>query len=677
MKAIIWKEWREALLIAASAMIAVSLICAWMLNQALTSNKPWENVWSQGVILPFTICAPLIGIKMGVLQILPELKRDQWAFLVHRPISIGTIFWGKVLAGLSLYFAILLLPLMGVALWLSRPGHTPGPFIGQMFLAPLADILGGVVFYFAAILVTLRFSRSRHSYVRLAAFIFALVCTGLSTGMLEFWQSLLVTAVGVFLAGSAAWGTFISFDNYQKQSIPSRAGLIVSLYIGIAIAIMTCVIFIASMMESAPSSYSFTNYRVDKAGRIVKVTQSNDGTMVEDLQGKIIKPLSDSPWTDVINETTLLVKQGPLRIEGYRSPQRYAWRVSTANSNGSSDWFFIANRQWFELYAPKNYQRIGFVGPEGFSPAPPQHPFKGPLRNSYYSGVNVVYGEMSIFQFGDGVYHIDFRSRRLQPLHRAASAQEDFEATDFIANNHLDKTTSWSSVVLAKGQLRFFSDQNKLRFTLPLELPSEEYSYLSLAPVSDDKLIVRENGYKAEGDKTVPLPSKVREVSGTGKVLRRYELPGIQNPPQLQQPLPYFMSAFIPPGAVALLSAYCALGSNLGNEGAMQMGKFLGYHAGFWWTFTLLTMLAALPCALLAWRFGVQHQASPKTRAIWALSVFFAGLFGLLTLLFLHEWPARLPCANCGTKRNVAQQTCAACAASWPAVPLDGTEIFA
>src|SRR5687767_7334689 len=98
MKAIIWKEWREMLLIAASGSLAVSLICAWMLHQALTANSPWNAVWTQGM-LPFTILAPMIGGIMGALQVVPELKRDQWAFLIHRPLALGTIFWGKVLAG--------------------------------------------------------------------------------------------------------------------------------------------------------------------------------------------------------------------------------------------------------------------------------------------------------------------------------------------------------------------------------------------------------------------------------------------------------------------------------------------------------------------------------------------------------------------------------------------------
>jgi hypothetical protein len=54
---------------------------------------------------------PLVGFLLGLVQALPESRRDAWAFLVHRPLSRGRIFWSKAIAGLLLYLAALLLPL--------------------------------------------------------------------------------------------------------------------------------------------------------------------------------------------------------------------------------------------------------------------------------------------------------------------------------------------------------------------------------------------------------------------------------------------------------------------------------------------------------------------------------------------------------------------------------------
>ena len=46
------------------------------------------------------------------MQILPELRRDQWAALLHRPVPRGTIFFGKVIAGLLLYLLATAIPFL-------------------------------------------------------------------------------------------------------------------------------------------------------------------------------------------------------------------------------------------------------------------------------------------------------------------------------------------------------------------------------------------------------------------------------------------------------------------------------------------------------------------------------------------------------------------------------------
>src|SRR5215475_8489354 len=51
---------------------------------------------------------PLAGLLMGVAQSFFETRPDNWAFIVHRPVSRGIVFSAKCLAGLLLlYFALL------------------------------------------------------------------------------------------------------------------------------------------------------------------------------------------------------------------------------------------------------------------------------------------------------------------------------------------------------------------------------------------------------------------------------------------------------------------------------------------------------------------------------------------------------------------------------------------
>lgn len=673
MKAIIWKEWREQLLCALSATIAVSLICAWMLHQAMTANQSWETVWTQGVMMPFTGLAPLVAAVLGTLQIMPELKRDQWAFLIHRPVSHGTIFWGKVVAGLSLYLLPTILPLLGLFLWLSIPGHTPGPFIGQIFLAPIADIFGGVIFYFAALLATLRLSKSRLSYFRILAFAVGLVCAAFSALMAEFWQSLAVSALGIFIVGNGAWGSFVSLDSYEKQPVSSRAGLITSLYVGVAATTIAGVAFVLTLVPTAPSNYWYTEYRVSKSSGIIKLTQSRSGATATDLQGKTLKSKdSNGVWSDLINETTLHLKAGTPYQESYRSSRRYALPISQIyQASNNENWFYLRGHRWFEVYNEENHQREGFLGPQGFSRLPPQQRFTDDLQDYF------LYSGNQIFQFSDAVYWIDLPARRISLLHQSPAGEKTFTAQDVSVNSYLGNNTSWGAVIVANQQIRFFSNKGQLRFVLPLQFAPADYPSLSIAPVSDSKLIVRQIGYKEIEGKTIELPMQVREVSGTGQIIKQYQVPPITNSSSYKSPSPYPCAVLVPPGAMALMATYGAVGTVIGNEQATYLWKSLKENPAQLWIFTLITMVVGLICAFFAWRFGSQHQVSSKTRWTWAIAVFFSGFFGLLTLFILREWPARIACENCGKGRSVAQETCAHCRDVWAPPALDGTEIFA
>ena len=61
--------------------------------------------------------------------------------------------WASVLlVVLTLYLAAMGIPLIGAAVWASMPGNIAAPFDWRMALPGVADILTGIVFYFAGIL---------------------------------------------------------------------------------------------------------------------------------------------------------------------------------------------------------------------------------------------------------------------------------------------------------------------------------------------------------------------------------------------------------------------------------------------------------------------------------------------------------------------------------------------
>ena len=81
---------------------------------------------------------------------------------------------------------------------------------------------------------------------------------------------------------------------------------------------------------------------------------------------------------------------------------------------------------------------------------------------------------------------------------------------------------------------------------------------------------------------------------------------------------------------------------------------------------------SALGCFVLARRHAFSHARCIS----WALVGFLFGWVGLVLMLVLREWPARIVCPKCGKLRVVTRDTCEHCGATHAVPTPDGTEIF-
>jgi hypothetical protein len=82
--------------------------------------------------------------------------------------------------------------------------------------------------------------------------------------------------------------------------------------------------------------------------------------------------------------------------------------------------------------------------------------------------------------------------------------------------------------------------------------------------------------------------------------------------------------------------------------------------------------ISGLICFLLSRRYACARMACIG----WAVCGLLAGPSGLLLLLAVQEWPARIECPKCHRLRVVTRESCEHCGAAH-AVPVpDGTEIF-
>ena len=139
MKTIIWKELRENLRWSALALLCLTLAEIYALCQQrnhATGGDVYNNltVCSSAFLMVTSFGYSLVGAALGVVQILPELRRDQWAALLHRPVSRSAIFFGKVCAGLLLYFLATAPPLLASVAYAAAPGQFPRqkPYIARI-----------------------------------------------------------------------------------------------------------------------------------------------------------------------------------------------------------------------------------------------------------------------------------------------------------------------------------------------------------------------------------------------------------------------------------------------------------------------------------------------------------------------------------------------------------------
>ena len=158
MKAMLWKELRENLKWGALAFLALIMGEFYALSAAHTSssdNYRDLTLMSSAFLLVSAFGCSAIGVGLALVQVLPELRRDQWAALLQRPVSRGTIFLGKVGAGLLLYLGATLLAFVASVAYVIMPGQFAAPMVPGMLIPGLSDLCLGMAFYSGTLLICL------------------------------------------------------------------------------------------------------------------------------------------------------------------------------------------------------------------------------------------------------------------------------------------------------------------------------------------------------------------------------------------------------------------------------------------------------------------------------------------------------------------------------------------
>lgn len=252
MKSLLWKELRQLAPWSALMLLATAAIMIGVLVSEFDGYR--TRVLVDEAFAAVVFVSGAAAILLGFLQTVLEVRRDQWAFLVHRGLSATQIFLAKVVAGLAAYAAITLVPVVIAAIWCGWGGVERFPFSWHQLRPMLVAIVASAGLYFATILGVVwkgpwYFSR----LLPLAAPVLVLIAV--VAFALEFTEYVplalfLLTVLAVGILGVAAWGAFVRAGEAPGRPISASVCLGIPVFVAIFGAGVGLFAFAAAIYEA-------------------------------------------------------------------------------------------------------------------------------------------------------------------------------------------------------------------------------------------------------------------------------------------------------------------------------------------------------------------------------------------------------------------------------------------
>jgi hypothetical protein len=692
MRSLIWKECRENL--------------KWVPLPMLLILSPMglfgpARLMALGYLFYVSLVAALFGAVLGFLQVFPESRGDKRSLLLHRPMSRSRIFLGKAIAGVGLYLLALGIPLACAVGLAATPGHVAEPFRWPMVLPWLADTLTGLVYYFAGMLTAQREARWYGSR-----------CLGLAAGLFcsiavwtvpEFRQALLVIGIMAGVLAVAAWGSFQAGGAYAPQPRLARIALAVTFLTGLSALGFTAKFFIGKHLEPGTRCA----YLLDRQGRMLDL-HDKDGEVqsVTDLDGELPQDFS-GVWPDLHALQEAAAPEARVdvaRRRSYRSCSGSLVKHGNETRPGNEAWWYVPDQGQLLGYDTISKRPIGSIGPDGFAPPgeQPKERFEGRL---YHVARFPEAAASDYLAFPGGVYAVGFRKRTVQTLFVPTAGE-----TVLWASRWEDKKSHSSLAFVGTDKSVHAVDEAGGRvFSVRLAYDLESYQILSVGRLENPARywVWFEPQWYLGAGRLETMPASVVEYDDTGReVVRRTLPPRPGRPGDARRPDPR-MLVFEPSSFVALSGLFTSpaeftllagtrqvlvseVRSNNGSEVPLVL-QFLFFSTQFFlpsvgylprtpgglvFGFAALMLLAAVASGLVCFLLARRHAFSRVRCMGWALCGLLWGPTGLLLLLALQEWPARIACPKCRKPRVVTRDTCEHCGAAHAAPVPDGTEIF-
>ena len=572
MRAIFWKEIRENLKWAAIAFIGYSLALA-MAWTAVSNSSDYAvnlSILSSSILSVTTLCACAFGAALGFLQILPEHRSDRWAFLVHRPIPVTTIFLGKVASGLALYFAAMLAPWLFLCWWASIPGHLCAPFEWGMGCGGLAVILAGTACYFAGMITSLR--RARWLGSKAFALLCAVWVTGASSGAVHFWAACAWIALMTAALAVAAHGSFSRNGVYTSQGLVSRLSLVAVFVVGLCMLVQGIGELCKAMIYNRSYYGNAITYGITKAGEPVKMFESGGQIRrVEDMAGndlKVRKDLLPSYANTLSRSVKMEATDADPREAGYLAYYRY---FAESASMPGTHWYYSRSARRLEAYDHDTRKLSGYLTPDGYHAASdgvPASAFPAAFQSN-----EPLYSMENEIVFGTKLYVVDYAGLTVRLLTETEKASDLKGVALIAAMRTLDEPplSDWFVVAELKDGITLFkASDGSLQCTIPYEFPytkdSGTWSDIGVSMMPDKLhfLVMYEPAERKQIAAGNILSSYLYRYSINGTQEKKWELPSLKGPPPEAS------------WTIHLWAVTTSMGKQLYSAGDAWLGKQLG-----------------------------------------------------------------------------------------------------
>jgi RNA polymerase subunit RPABC4/transcription elongation factor Spt4 len=431
---------------------------------------------------------------------------------------------------------------------------------------------------------------------------------------------------------------------------------------------------------------------IDRQGRVLLVPwKETVGPVapVTDLDGRVPPELEGKRIDRNIMEEIEAPRVGMEwpKFRSYRNASRfYVLCVNDTIPHGEV-WWYAPTQGRVLGYDEDFHQLLGSFGSDGFVPAgqEPGNRFSGELLylSRLFNFPHAIY-----LSFPGGVYTAQFARRTIKPLFIPAPG----ETVTWAGKWKDPKEKESLTVVSTDKSVHVLTEVGSPVFSVPLAFDREQYRLRGVRRLDDHRFSFWYGPpWPPDPRAAATTPCYLLEYSPDGRELTRQAIP---QPPR---PEPSFGMALLGMATPMTEAATLIGGTRYMRSEARSTGEewplllfmeewiplFMpgeergwGTRSGLVPTYVSLILVSAVVCALVCFVLARRYSFSGAHRAGWALVGLLFGPVGLLLMLSVQQWPARVACHSCRQLRRVDRDRCEYCGATHAQPASDGTEIF-